>query len=363
MKAIFAVSALAAAISAQAIAADTEATTEFTGAMDAQFILDMNADPVTYDVDLKEDDYNYGITMETTVVNGPFSGSIGIESDEGATDFLIGDLVVTDGKLSFGQVGSLMATDTYVESINEDMEETALDVDVAFRYMVSDELSVQLQGLNFGKDGEPATYDAGTKTGLAAAYASEAGALSFAVEGEAYFSGPGADADLDPEMFAGAGVTYTTDAVTVMGVVNYTGTSNPNDDNSLEYVVAAESTFGDASVKASYQEPDTAVETNNEIAKVEVAYTMDAITASAGYMLTTLEDAGDEAFGKVAYAADAYEASAKVILANLDAAEADDPKLELRASTTSDAGVTYYAEYDFKTDVDNKATLGAKYSF
>jgi hypothetical protein len=353
MKAIFAVSALAAAISAQALAADTEATTSFTGAMDAQFILNMQPDVATYDVDLKEDDYNYGISIDTAVVNGPFSGSIGLKSDEGTNSIEVGDLVVTDGMLSFGQVGSLMNTDQYLGSINEDMTESKLDVDVAFRYTISDEFKVQLQGLN---------DDAGTATGFAAAYKAEAGALAYAVEAEAYVSGPGADADLDPSLFAGAGVTYTSDVVKVLAALNYSQTAAVDAVATTEYAVAAESTVGPATVKASFQDFSTDVE-KDEIAKVEVATTFDAITTSAGYKLTMAEEAGDELWAKAAYAADSYNASAKVILGEFDADPAAEPKIELRADTTSDAGVTYYAEFDFQTDSANQLTLGAKYSF
>jgi len=364
MKAIFAVTALAAAISAQAIAADTEATTTFTGAMDAQFILNLQPDVATYDVDLKEDDYNYGISIETAVVNGPFSGSIGLKSDEGVNEITVGDLVVTDGQLSFGQVGSLMNTDQYVDSINEDMEETKLNVDVAFRYAISDDFKVQLQGENFGKVGEPVTvpaYDSSTKTGVAAAYTGESGAVAYAAEAELYASGPGADADFDPAIFAGAGVTYTSDMIKVMAALNYSQTAAVDATPSMEYIGAVESTFGPASVKASYQEPDSEVE-DDEIAKAEIAATFDAITASAGYKFTTV-DGGDEVWGKVAYAADTYEASAKVIMGNFDADTADDPKIELRASTTNDLGITYYGEFDFQSDAANQLTVGGKYSF
>jgi len=85
MKAIFAVTALAAAISGQALAADTEATTTFTGSMDINFTYDMQPDDATYDIDQVNDDDDgegYDIQMDVAVTNGPLSASIGIEADE-----------------------------------------------------------------------------------------------------------------------------------------------------------------------------------------------------------------------------------------------------------------------------------------
>ncbi|WP_196160643.1 hypothetical protein [Reinekea sp. G2M2-21] len=368
MKAIFAVTALAAAISAQAMAADTEATTSFTGAMDAQFILNLEPatdDPATtdevegtlvpvdstYDVDLKEDDYNYGISIETAVVNGPFSGSIGLKSDENnEAEITVGDLVVTDGKLSFGQVGNLMSTDEYTG----EMEEAGtLDVDVAFKYAVMDGFTVQLQGQN-----DDALT---TRTGVAAQYTGEAGALSYTAEAEMYASAVGAELDLDAPYFAGVGVTYTADVATVKAATNLTGDTAGN--TVTEYAVSVDSTVAGATLSASWTDVN-ADNDDDEIAKVEVSYAAGAVTPSAGYTFTTLADAGDELWAKVAYAADSYNASAKVIMENFDGGDAAaDPKIELRADTTSEVGVTYYAEFDFQTDTTNMLTVGAKYSF
>lgn len=354
MKAIFAVTALAAAISGQALAADTESSTSFTGTMDAQFILNLQPDVATYDVDLNDDgddNEGYEITMSTAVTNGPFSGSVGITTREGASAFDIGDIVVTDGMLSFGQVGSLMNTDQYTDGVEDDMAETKLDVDVAFRYAVSDSFKVQLQGLD---------DDAGTATGLAAAYTGSADALSFAVEGEMYASGPGSDAGLDPKIFAGAGVTYAIDAATVKAVFNYTGDTAGN--TVIEYVASVSTTMAGATLFAAYQEKNTDVD-DDESAKVEVSYAAGAFTPSAGYMLTTLADAGDEVFGKIAYSADNLDASAKLVMGNFDAATADEALIELRVSTKSEVGVTYYGEYDMQKDAKNQLTVGAKYAF
>ena len=147
MKAIFAVSALAAAISGQALAADTEATITYNGAMEFDFIVDMAAE--TKDVELqKGDDANdggsYGLYMDVAVVNGPFSGTVGIASEDGAGSVTLGDIVVEDGAISFGQVGSLISTEDYAYDMGDSNDEKG--VDAAFRYNVMEGLDVQLEG-------------------------------------------------------------------------------------------------------------------------------------------------------------------------------------------------------------------------
>lgn len=413
MKAIFAVTALAAAISAQAIAADTEITTTANGAMDVNFILDMNADPATYDVDLKEDDFNYGLKYNVAVANGPFTGSLFFEAkDQVGTPATIEvkDLIVTDGAISFGQVGSLMETnkDEYVADmeealatvkLNEDADFVALSpagqaaviaaleaygfevnddnevdygkhargVDVAFRYAVTDALSVQLQGRNGG---------ANTATGLAAKYKATAGDLSYVVEAEVELSG---NKDVDASHFVGAGLTYVMGGTTFKAAVNNfkddgvakdakaafdagDATAKPYKDAITEYAVSVESKIAGLTLKGSWTELNAAAD-DDEIGKAEVGYTIDSITPSVGYEFTTAEKNGDKVWGKVAYAQDAIEASAKVEVANFDADTAAEPLMELRASYKNDLAITYYAEYDFQKDAKNQLTLGAKYKF
>ena len=349
MKAIFAVTALAAAISAQAFAADTEITTSANGAMDVNFILDMNADPSTYDVDLKEDDFNYGLKYTVKVANGPFSGKLYFEAKDtvGTPGKIeVKDLIVTEGNIKFGQVGKLQATDKYTKVV-KDLAETRQGVDVGLRYMVSEGFNVQLQGKN---------GDANTATGVAAQYKVDSDTLSYVVEGEATLS---ANEDETP-VFVGAGVTYKADVATVKAAVNYQ--SDLAGDSVIEYVANVESTVAGATVKAGYEDLDTATD-DNEYAMVEVSYAAGAVTPSAGYEYTSMADAGDKVWGKLAYSQDAVSASAKVSVANFDAPTADEVKIELAASTKTESGITYYAEYGIQKDALNKVTLGAKYSF
>lgn len=351
MKAIFAVSALAAAISAQAMAADTEATTTFSGAMDAQFVLDLANDPSTYDVDLNDNDDNdgYFVSMETEIKNGPFSASLGLtaEEDEDAA-ITVGDIVVTDGALSFGQVGNLMSTDEYTGDM---AAAGTADVDVAFKYAVAEGATVQLQGEE---------NDAGTAVGLAGQYTGEAGAVSYTAEAEMTASAIGADLDMDPPYFAGVGVTYTSDMVTVMAALNATGDSAGN--SVLEYAVSASSTVAGATIDVAWTDVNTDVE-SDEVATVSVSYAVDAITVSAGYEFTTAESTGDEVTAGVAWAEDALSASADVTISNFDADEADDLLTELNVTYTSEAGVEYYADYTLQGEGTNELALGAKYSF
>jgi hypothetical protein len=360
MKAIFAVTALAAAISGQALAADTESSTSFTGVVNSQFIYDMQPTVATYDVAKStdgDDNEGFEITMSTAVTNGPFSGSVGITSREGVTEFDIGDLVVTDGSLSFGQVGSLMATDEYTSGAANDMNDSNdLTVGVGFRYAATDALTVQLQGSG---------STAATATGIAAKYTATAGALSYVANAEMYASGPGSDAGFDAPYFAGAAATYTTDMLTVKAVFNNSraagSTATPTTEAQTEYVVSATTTVAGATLTATYQEESSA--DDDESFKGVVSYAAGVITPSAGYTMTTLADAGDEVYGKLAYSAGSISASGTVTMGNFDAPTADEALIELSVSTTSDAGVTYAADYATQADVSNKVTLGASYAF
>jgi hypothetical protein len=366
MKAIFAVSALAAAISAQAIAADTEATTTFSGGMDLYFVYDMESDvtaPVAldshYDVDQTEDDYNYGIAMEVEVVNGPFSGSIGIESDEGTTAITVGDLIVSEGKVSFGQVGSLVATDAYVDgtvAMSDDTDEAThvleLGDEIGFRYMVAEGANVQLGGFEDNEAG-------GGSVVLSGAYAGEADALSYAVDAQVGSSAAGAELELEPSIYAGAGVTYTADVATVTAGLNF---RSDDGESAMEYAVDVQSTLAGLTVGAGYWEPNSELDDNEE-AVVEVAYAIDAITVSAGYTFTTLADAGDEVTAGVAWAQDALEASADFTVGNFDAEEADELLTELNVTYTTESGIAYTADYTLQSDISNELKLGANYSF
>ena len=358
MKAIFAVTALAAAISGQALAADTETTTTFTGAMDARVIYDMapteatSAYDSTYDVDLGNDDFNYGITMGVAVTNGPFSGSVGIESDEaGGVTATVGDLIVTDGSLSFGQVGGLMSTDEYIDSSVTMADGNDIEDTIGFRY-VAQGVAVQLGG--FEDDG------ASTSVVASAQYSGAAGALAYVVEAQMAASAAGALANLDSPMFIGAGLTYSADIATVMAAFNQRSNSDGTSDSN--YAVDATSTVAGATLSAGYSEPSSET-TDDESIKVGVAYTVSAVSLSAGYLMTTLADAGDEVTAGLGYSAGLMAYSADVTLGEFDAATASDALIELNATYSAASGVSYYGDYAMQGDATNSVTLGAKYSF
>jgi hypothetical protein len=294
MKAIFAVTALAAAISGQALAADTETTTSFTGSMDARVIYNMagateltNALDSTYDVDLNDDgddNEGYEVTMATSITNGPFSASIGVTSREGTAVLDIGDIKVTDGKLSFGQVGSLMASDEYIDAAvtmadGDDMDPAD---NVGFRYAAAEGVTVQLGGDD--------TDAAGTSVIASVQYMGASGALKYVAEGQMKVSALGSKLKKDAPTFIGAALTYTADIATVMAAVNMTSDAEGASDT--DYAVNATSKVAGATLTAGYLEPSTEI-TDDESIKIEVAYPIDAISLSAGYKLTTAADAGD----------------------------------------------------------------------
>ena len=375
MKAIFAVTALAAAISGQALAADTETTTTFTGAMDARVVYNMaeSTEGTTvldssYDVDLvDEDDFLYGISMEVAVINGPFSGSVGIESDEDTTATVtIGDLVVTDGKLSFGQVGGLMATDEYIDEQFGMVDGDDKEDGIGFRYAVAEGITVQLGSDESSTDDGDDTNDF-TGVIASAQYMGASGPLAYVVEGQTMSSAAISENDLDAGTFIGAALTYSADMMTVMAAVNVSNldldTGVPTDTSDTDYVIEANTTVAGATLTAAYIEPSTENTVDDEKMFAGVSYALDAITLSAGYELTTLESMGDEVTAGLGYTAGMMSYSADVTLSNFDADEADDMMIELNATYAADSGVEYYADYAMKGDAVSNVMVGGRYSF
>lgn len=356
MKALFAVSALAAAISTQAIAADTETTTSFTGAMEMYTIYSFQNEYI--DVDLSEDDdFLYGVSMAVDVVNGPFSASVGIESDEGRTDFDIGDIVITDGPLKFGQVGSLVATDAYIDatvSMTDDSDEedavVALGEDIGFNYMVMEGAYVQIGGTNYDsnlEEGDEGYGEYGYVGIFSGSYAGEMDALSFVVDGQV---------NDDSEMYLGAGVTYDAGVATVTAGLNYASES------AMEYAVDVAATVAGATIGAGYYEPNSDVDDNESIVG-EVSYAIDAVTVSGGYTFTTAESAGDELTAGVAWAEGMLSASVDVTIEEFDADESAEPEIDVALGYTSEAGVYYELEYIFQDGSQNHVALIGQYSF
>ncbi len=157
MKAIFAVSALAAAISAQAIAADTEATTTYTGGVKVEFTHDLDASQGD-GPNINGDDTK--LEGSVSVANGPFSGTLKFTDGD---EVEVSDLKVDNGTLSFGDIGSIVTTEAPVDGMSED---TDYAVDAAFRYTNADMgLKVQFEkGITkttyeFDVDGDGAAND------------------------------------------------------------------------------------------------------------------------------------------------------------------------------------------------------------
>jgi hypothetical protein len=136
MKAIFAVSALAAAISAQAIAADTEATTTLTGSL---------ATTMTYDLDGSAHGGTNAPALSSSlaVTNGPFSGTLTL------TDKTVGvsKVMVTDGNITFGQLASIAGSHRVVGSLDKSTSELVKAGVAGIQWKNADlGLTVQLDG-------------------------------------------------------------------------------------------------------------------------------------------------------------------------------------------------------------------------
>lgn len=415
-----AISALAAAISAQAHAeGDTEFSWSAVGSMEAMFVYDFEGE--TKDVDLdEEDDFDsatageaWGLEVTHTITHGPFSGNIVFTIDDGEYDYDIEDLIVTDGAISFGQVGSLVdATPAYVydmddsEDLNSesfedskpqiaaavgDLDEGA-DVGAGIRYTMGG-LKVQIEGLNdyvvdedrgFGTgaaDGfEDDLDDDGdnekivTDYGVAASYMGEMDALSYVVEAQVRASDDALDS-ADPYYYIGAGATYTMDMVEVgVGVNQYTvadvvddGVADGKKAAVLEYGFAVTVTPVEAAslyVKgtdwdagnyfADYEDDFTNEVQSGDTAKFlfGAAYTVDVYTVTGEYLFTTAEESGDEVFVELAYADGAIGAYGSVTLEDFDADTAHAPLFEAGASYTQDSGVMYAVDYDFQAEGD-----------
>ena len=373
MKTTFAVSALTAAISASAIAADTEWEFTFEGSMDAYTSIDI-ANHVNKDVALDDDDdeqEGWDLELDMAITNGPLSAGFYIDAgdeQDGEAVLELDDITVTDGKLTFGQVGSLMSTDDYLDIedtpiaevvIEKDSVDEVLGVDAGFTYEVTEGLLVQLQGSNFNSADDAHYY------GLAAQYAGDMDALSYVVEAE--YVTDDAKGDNLPYLFSGAGATYSIDSVTAKGYVNYFGFEG---DLKFQYGIHAETTVAAATLELLYIEPNSE-EKNDQEVELSASYPLtDEFTVSAGYTYTTASD-GDEVTSGVEWAKDALTASADVTFSDFDAKHQDPILVELETTYTSELGVEYYAQYDIQasdteagvTSETNIVTLGARYAF
>lgn len=412
-----AISALAAAISAQAHAeGDTEFSWSAVGSMEAVFVYDFEGE--TKDVDLDEgDDFDsqtageaWGLEVTNTVTNGPFSANIVLTandasgdmdaSDEGDFGIVVEDLVVTDGAISFGQVGGLIETHEYAYDMGDSQNmiggaDTELDegapVDAGIRYTMNG-LQVQIEG----QDDNAASANR-TDYGVAAAYAGTADALSYRAEAQFRASDEAPDS-ADPYMYVGAGVTYTADMFSVKAAYNtYTAPSTAAQAGTEEKETFSEYGFEvevtpmaalTAYVKGMDLDASSVNVDDSMLLLFGAAYTIDTITVTGEYLFSTVSsdsDGGnpadftdidlidymDSAFVEVAYADGPIGAYVDATFYT-EADFSDDlgPQMGAGVSYTQDNGVKYAADFDFQDGedsvfsiVENKVKVGASYAF
>jgi len=416
-----AISALAAAISAQAHAeGDTEFSWGAVGSMEAVFVYDFENEQK--DVDLDEgDDFDsqtageaWGLEVTNTVTNGPFSANIVLTandasgdmdtSDEGDFGIVIEDLVVTDGAISFGQVGSLIETHEYAYDMGDSQNiiggtDTELDegasVDAGIRYTMNG-LQVQIEGQD---DNEANTTR--TDYGVAAAYAGTADALSYRAEAQFRASDEAPDS-ADAYVYVGAGVTYTADMFSVKAAYNTyvapnTADGLPGAGNSEEKETFSEYGFEvevtpmaalTAYVKGMDLDASSVNVDDSMILLFGAAYTIDTITVTGEYTFSVVNDDSeqnpadfsdidlidymDNVFVEVAYADGAIGAYADATFyMDGDLTEDVGPQMGAGVSYTQDNGVKYAADYDFQDASDsanfsimeNQLKVGASYAF
>ncbi|WP_428242481.1 hypothetical protein [Gynuella sp.] len=390
----FAVTALAAAITGQAAAADTETSYTFYGTMSAGAVFDFKGDD-TRDVDTLEDDDGdddiddgdfYGLMMDLDVVHGPFSANISIDGIKTAgnqtAEVTVNDIIVTDGPISFGQVGEVTVTDEYIGAEEAEMEDgDDFEPDVGIRYSANG-LSVQLEGADAdsaGTDGQGNEFDdnlAHDKIdfGLGVNYHYEMDTVTLDVEAQ-YLDNGNAGGETVSSTFIGAGVTADLGMVTLKAALNSVAGDGQIQANSglnedTEFAVQADVNITDT-ISAYAVVLDNSTETDDGL-EVEVggAAGFGSITVSGYYFNDGLDDSGDILYGEVAYAQDAYAAYAEVEVDDLDAEDVDSPAIGLGVSYTSEVGVVYAADYDYQSkkkeaDVSttNKIELSASYSF
>lgn len=383
MKAIFAVTALAAAISTQALAADTETTFEYAGVVDVYMAHDFENEvsSVSYydDAADDDDDAGYGLSLDLTVTNGPFSGVIEIELQDdanGEPSLDVEDLLITEGNLQAGQVGSLMSTDEYTADMQAgNTVDEAIGIVAGIKYMVAEGLYVQVQGTQ-ADDADDSTetyYD----YGFAAQYAGSVDALSYVVEAEIQLTDDQsydddgdevtADStieDQDEFTFVGAGVTYTADNFELIAAINITG----GDEENTEFGISATTDVAGFSLSAAYTEYDSD-ESDNELIELYAGYSVsETVTAGIGYDYDTVQDSGDTVYGSLAYAEGMVGAEVEVGMEHLDA---DDQNLYIDAEVvyTVESGVEFYGEFDWNNgdydegDKENSIAAGVRYAF
>lgn len=386
-----AISALAAAISAQAHAeGDTEFTWNATGSMSYIFIADLENE--RKDVDLNEDgDFDsgdagdgFGIELNLGFAHGPLSGQIEFLSDDSNDDtdvrVQLENLKVTEGAFSFGMIDELTSTHEYTYDMGDSNDVTELaavannigsegaDSKAALRYSMNG-LSVQLEGANGDSEaGAVAEDTAGgleTDYGVSAEYAGTADALEYVVQGQVRASDDDQAGD-DPYIFLGAGVTYSADMFEVKVGVNNYGTDTKVTEVGYEVTVTPIDALSVYAKGVNFDVAEELVLDYNYL--FGAAYTVGVLTFTAEYELNEGEDAtaDDVVMGEIAYAEGAISGYGSVEMTAIESSDVDsDPLFEAGVAYTTDSGIKYAADYDFQSGdaAQNDITFSANYAF
>jgi len=372
----FAVSALALAIAGQATAEEATAEVEFTGSVKVQGTMDLendlrfNSAPGLPSNDRDEDWFNLEATW--TISNGPFSGDLIVGlTDQDDPRVAVDNLVVEEGPVSFGQVGSVMATDGVLETVtDEDNEGFGFDVDAAARYTVADlGLKVQAEG-EANATGIPAPANTPV-FGIAAGIEQDLDVATvwadfqYRETANATFDGME-----DGETVFGAAVEASpVDMVTLTAAFQNTSV----DDGDSAYGVKADVTLADGiSVYGQFYDASTETD-DSEMIKVGGSAEFAPITVEGNFKSGISEDGPSGGFdagvvdAKVTYTEGMITAFGEVEVELNGDADAG-TKFVLGGMYTTDSGIEYGSEYENSTEdhsdgVASQVSAFAQYSF
>ncbi|MCH8551837.1 MAG: hypothetical protein LAT62_07870 [Natronospirillum sp.] len=352
----FAVSALALAIAGQA-AAETTTEVDFTGSVKVNTMFDLENDTRINGMPGYASDNDDWFNLEATwsVSNGPFSGDLivglvdennqnGAGNDGPNGRVHIDNLMVEEGPISFGQVGSVVNTAGLMEGLTDyaifdalGAEELDLSygVDGAFRYSV-DEFGLQVQGE--GTDAGVFGFGAGITQDLD---------VATVWADFQYREAVGADGMEDGETFFGVAAEVSPiDLLTLTAVFN---TESASEQSALGLKVDVQAT-DDISVYAQYVDVDLGDEIIDESDFVGfgLVAAFAPITFEANYQ-AWVEEIGEGILdAEVSYAEGPWGAFAGVELGL--GGEATTPvneyfKLEVGGDYTTDSGIKYGSKF------------------
>lgn len=399
-----AVSALAAAISAQSFAAAHEGGAEtsvtWSGDLRVQTVIDLENERQTHEMpgfSSANDDW-YNLSASTDVVHGPFSGSIviglkngeedeaddaGNRADDGYGRVFVDNLRVDEGPISFGDIGRITDTAALYEGLTEELyffdedldnetnEGTRVGVDAAFRYTLAD-LGVRVQAE--GNSGHPFGFSAAIKQELdVATFWAD---TQFRQATTAQTTGNSGDTGMeDAETTFGAGLQLSpVDALTLTAVVRnaseFAGLNG--EDARTTYAVKGEFAATDSiSVYGMVVDNDAGNgDTDSTMFRVGGSMGIDMITLQAHYEAFTAEAAEALIHARVDYTDGAIGAFGDVKVAQEGYAGTAETgtKFEVGANYTTESGIKYESVYanaqeEWWAGVENKLTLRAQYSF